>query len=80
MTKKKFETICEDTFNSYKEFYITERVKNIDDTLDSFVREVYASYYNHNTDSKSSIDITYEIIISKYIKKLRNYLQKKGIS
>ena len=85
MTKKKFEKICESTFNSFKEPYIIEKVENIDNTLDSFSRAVYASYANwyyshYNTDSEPPVDISFEIVIGKYREKLRNYLEKKRSS
>lgn len=67
-----FKTTCKDTFNSYKEPYITNYIKDVDSTLDQFEKDVFI-IYNKKFETNFSLNdkLEFAVILGKYRKKLK---------
>ena len=72
MNLESFKSICETTFEDYKEPYITDNIKNIDDTLNQYSKDVFTIYNKkHNANIDLNSDLEFSSILADYNKKLR---------
>lgn len=69
-----FKSTCDTTFEKYKEPYITDHIKNVDDTLNQYQRDVFTIYNKkYNTNIDLNYNLEFSSVIGKYRKKLKEF-------